>query len=74
MMNWRKSTFSGSNGDCIEIANDWRKSRRSAAGNCVEIASGVRVRDTQQHGTGPVLTFTPGAWAEFTGRLSADAR
>lgn len=33
---WRKSTYSGSNGDCVEIA--WRKSSHSAGnGDCVEV-------------------------------------
>ena len=36
--NWRKSSFSFSNGGCIEVT-DWRKPRRSyGGGNCVEIA------------------------------------
>jgi hypothetical protein len=53
--NWRKSSFSGSNG-----------------GNCIESASvpgAVLVRDTKASGTGPVLGFTPAAWAAFTADL-----
>jgi hypothetical protein len=35
-MNWRKSSHSFSNGNCIEVT-DWRKPRRSAYnGDCVE--------------------------------------
>jgi hypothetical protein len=54
----------------------YRKSSRStAAGNCVEIAdlpSGHRaVRDSKDL-DGPVLTFTPSAWAAFTAGLRAD--
>jgi Domain of unknown function (DUF397) len=48
---WRTSSFSGSNG-----------------GNCLESASipgAVLVRDTKNHGTGPVLRFTPAAWTAF---------
>jgi hypothetical protein len=52
---WRKSTYSNSNG-----------------GNCVETATLgalVAVRDTKDDGHGPVLRFTPRAWAEFTTTL-----
>jgi hypothetical protein len=48
---WRTSSFSGSNG-----------------GNCLESASvpgAVLVRDTKNHGTGPVLRVTPAAWTAF---------
>ena len=53
----------------------YRKSSRStAAGNCVEVAdltSGHRaVRDSKDV-AGPVLTFTPTAWAAFTAGLRA---
>jgi uncharacterized heparinase superfamily protein len=53
----------------------YRKSSRStAAGNCVEVAdlpSGHRaVRDSNDV-AGPVLTFSPSAWAAFTAGLRA---
>lgn len=52
---------------------DWRKSTHSGAsgGNCVEVgtASGVRVRDTKDNGTGPVLAFTADAWQEFVSTI-----
>ncbi|SUD49543.1 Domain of uncharacterised function (DUF397) [Nocardia otitidiscaviarum] len=49
---------------------DWRKSSYSnGSGNCVEVgfyADGtIGVRDTKQHGHGPVLRFHPEAWASF---------
>lgn len=37
-MNWRKSTFSFSNGNCLEAAS-WRKSGHSESGNCTEVAA-----------------------------------
>jgi uncharacterized protein DUF397 len=52
---WRKSTYSSSNG-----------------GNCVEVGQATRtiaVRDTRQHGRGPVLRFTPAAWRRFADQV-----
>jgi hypothetical protein len=47
--NWRKSTYSSSNGSCVEV-------RR--------LAHAVEVRDTKDR-TGPVLTFSADAWRSF---------
>ena len=48
--NWRKSSYSGSNGgECVEVAT----------------AGAILVRDTADR-NGPVLTFTPDAWRAFT--------
>jgi hypothetical protein len=47
---WRKSSFSMSNGDCVEVAR--------LAGGC------VGVRDSKAT-EGPVLRFAPVAWAAF---------
>jgi len=49
----------------------WRKSTRSSGGdNCVEVAvatdGAVGLRDSKDQ-TGPVLEFSPTAWAEFLG-------
>lgn len=54
----------------------WFKSRRSQAGgnDCVEIAitrNAVGVRDTKDHGTGPILAFSPDEWATFTASVKA---
>ncbi|HEY3140649.1 MAG TPA: DUF397 domain-containing protein [Acidimicrobiales bacterium] len=50
----------------------WRKSSLSSGGdNCVEVAvaadGSIGVRDSKQHGLGPVLEFTPSEWEAFLG-------
>jgi Domain of unknown function (DUF397) len=52
---WRKSSYSFSNGNCVEVGRDQL----------------IFVRDTQQDGAGPVLAFPPGAWTAFTASLKA---
>jgi hypothetical protein len=50
-LRWRKSTFSGANG-----------------GGCVEVADHdgmIMVRDTKDHGRGPVHRYTPDQWRAF---------
>jgi Domain of unknown function (DUF397) len=48
---WRKSSYSGNGGaSCIEVGQS---------------GPSVAVRDTKQHGQGPVLTFGPQAWKTF---------
>jgi hypothetical protein len=48
---WFKSSFSGNNGgECVEVAF---------------VPAGVGVRDSKQHGRGPVLLFAQGEWAAF---------
>ncbi|HWE89019.1 MAG TPA: DUF397 domain-containing protein [Pseudonocardiaceae bacterium] len=52
---WRKNSYSGGNGDCVEIG--WRKSSYSGGnGNCVEVGwpDRVAIRDSK-HPTGPTL-------------------
>jgi Domain of unknown function (DUF397) len=55
----------------------WRTSRHSgSSANCVEVATGGRivgVRDTKQHGFGPVLTFTGPTWRTFIAAAKAGA-
>jgi hypothetical protein len=57
----------------IDLARlDWRKSSYSNGngGSCVEVADlpdgGRAVRDTKDHGRGPVLLFTDSEWVAFT--------
>jgi hypothetical protein len=66
---WRKSSFSASNGDCVEVG--WRKSSVSSAnGDCVEVAvvaHRVAVRDSKNI-AGPVLAFGERPWRAFLAR------
>ncbi|MFF4651128.1 DUF397 domain-containing protein [Streptomyces sp. NPDC001380] len=58
---WRKSSYSGANGQCVEVA--------------VPQVSTVAVRDSKDPG-GPSLAFSPEAWSAFVaavGRGSFDA-
>lgn len=73
---WRKSSLSFSNGNCVEAAT-FRKSSRSANnGACLEAGScccGVAVRDSKLGDCSPVLAFPAAAWREFTARAKAGA-
>ncbi|MEV4496903.1 DUF397 domain-containing protein [Micromonospora arborensis] len=46
---WRKSTRSGGEGKCVEVAG---------------FADAIGVRDSKDR-QGPALTFTPSAWTAF---------
>ncbi len=69
-LNWRKSSYSGTNGGCVEVA--WRKSSYSGTnGDCVEVApaaAGVAVRDSKNT-TGPTLSFPTNDWRSFIAEL-----
>jgi hypothetical protein len=56
---WRKSSYSGANGDCIEVTD-------AAAGI-------VDVRDSKNP-DGPKLAFTPDQWTAFTCSLNPASR
>jgi hypothetical protein len=59
----------GGDGDMELTSPAWRKSSYSGSGvNCVEaghVPGVVLVRDTTQHGHGPVLRVTTDAWRRF---------
>ena len=74
--NWRKSTYSvGSGGNCVEVGSTpWRKSTHSggSGGECVEAGTArgvILVRDTKDHGNGPVLRVTPRDWKRLTASI-----
>jgi hypothetical protein len=67
---WRKSSYSNSSSNCVEVKGVWRKSTYSnSSSNCVEVRLGspaaVAIRDSKNP-TGAVLTVTPAAWSSFT--------
>jgi len=75
-VNWRKSTYSGgSEGACVEVGSiPWRKSTHSggSGGACLEAGSlpgRVFVRDTTQHGDGPVVSISIEDWRRLTAGL-----
>ena len=74
---WFKSSYSGDQGECVEVAMRWVKSSYSGGeGECVEIAmaqttatpldtpSTIHIRDSKTP-TAPTLTVTPAAWSAF---------
>jgi Domain of unknown function (DUF397) len=55
---WRKSTYSGNGGEaCVEAGSVPRR---------------VLVRDTTQHGNGPVVSISPKSWRLFTASIRAN--
>jgi hypothetical protein len=75
---WRKSSYSNGGGsNCVEVgALPWRKSSYSNGngGACVEaghVPGAVLVRDTKDHGAGPVLRVCAPAWRRFVSGLRA---
>ena len=72
-MDWRKSSYSGSNGGaCVEVSRDWRKSSYSGSngGQCVEVGNDgmILVRDTTNR-DGGTLSFSAKTWRTFVTEL-----
>jgi hypothetical protein len=69
---WRKSTYSGSQANCVEVSNAWRKSSHSGGqAECVEVRNAtnlVKIRDTKDR-QGPVITVSADAWRRFTAAI-----
>jgi hypothetical protein len=60
-----------------EVSPGWRKSSYSSNGGaqCIEAGhapGAILVRDTTQHGHGPVLRVRPAAWRRLTAAIRAD--
>jgi hypothetical protein len=53
---WRKSSYSGGQGNCVEVA---------------PLRDGIAVRDSKNPG-GPVLRFSADAWQAFVSNIKAD--
>ena len=75
---WFKSTYSGSQGDCVEVAHvptHFRKATYSADQTaCVEIAdwpAGAAIRDTQNRDLG-TLTYGLAEWRAFLNTTKSD--
>jgi hypothetical protein len=70
-MTFRKSTHSEA-GNCAEVDDfNFRKSTHSNGNaECIEVAPGVKVRDTNDRG-GVTLAFSGDAWSTFTGNIQA---
>ncbi len=54
-MNWRKSSYSASADDCVEIA---------------PLPNGTAVRDSKDP-TGPILRFSADAWRDFLNEVKS---
>jgi hypothetical protein len=55
-LNWRKASYSASEGGCVEVAGH---------------EGVVLVRDTKDHGGGPVHRFSRAGWEAFTAGVRA---
>ena len=54
---WRKSSYSGNGGNCVEVG---------------DAARVILVRDTKDR-SGPVLRFSPAVWRRFADQVKAGA-
>lgn len=76
-LNWFRSSRSGDQGECVEVAVAWTKSTYSGnqGGDCVEVATcphAIHVRDSKDL-TVPPLTLSPAAWSAFLGRVTGSS-
>lgn len=55
---WRKATYSNAQASCVEAGS---------------VPGRVLVRDTTQHGNGPVISVDPVEWHRFTASIRANA-
>jgi len=67
---WQKSSYSCSNGDCVEVG--WRTSSYSVNHGCVQVALApgrMLVRDSKDP-EGPALAVPPSCWQAFLRTLA----
>ncbi|MCX4906532.1 DUF397 domain-containing protein [Streptomyces sp. NBC_00878] len=78
-LDWFKSSYSGGEGECVELAVQWTKSSYSGSeGECVEIAvaqtaatpATIHIRDSKTP-TSATLKVAPAPWATFLGHVAA---
>jgi hypothetical protein len=71
---WRKSTHSNGQGNCVEVGIAWRKATHSnSSGSCVEVGkaqAAVLVRDTTDR-SGPTLVVPASAWRTLLAEVRA---
>jgi hypothetical protein len=71
---WKKSSFSGGAGMCVEV---FRKSTFSGTrGSCVDVhrhndGTGAMVRDTKLGDNSPILNFDEEEWVAFIAGVKA---
>ncbi|MFF4352154.1 DUF397 domain-containing protein [Streptomyces sp. NPDC001530] len=73
-LSWFKSSYSGSEGECVEVALTWTKSSYSGGqgGECLEIAPTpdlIHIRDSKTP-EAPTLQVTPATWRTFLATLA----
>lgn len=68
---WRTSEHSNPNGECVELAHGWVKSRYSNGTNCLEVRAcrAVFIRDSKLGEDSAVLAFSPVAFRAFITKL-----
>ncbi|MGW1376584.1 DUF397 domain-containing protein [Streptomyces sp. NPDC002446] len=75
---WRKSSYSsGTGGECVEVAVNWRSSSYSnAGGECIEVSDDipglVPIRDSKNP-EGGVLILPAAAWGSFIAAIRTDS-
>jgi uncharacterized protein DUF397 len=63
---WHKASYSNSTGGCVEVGMAVTRHEDGDSPRRV-----IGVRDTRQHGSGPILAFSPAAWRAFLSTAKA---
>jgi hypothetical protein len=63
---WQKSSYSNSSANCVEVS--FAAPPGASGAPTRARAEMVGVRDSKQHGGGPVLEFSVAAWSTFLTR------